>query len=105
MGDKKFTATASTKWRVLNIGIGTVTLIAVEPIKKDETSQNSGNFVMSGAIGYLYAERELNEICKIFGYGYGADTLQVTKYSYGGPKDGELTGKIAGSGARSITIK
>ena len=60
---------------------------------------------MNGAIGYLYAERELNEICKIYGYGYGADTSQVTKYSYGGPLDGELTGEITGTGARSITIE
>ena len=104
-GGQKFTATASTKWKVLDIGIGTVTLISEEPIKKDEQSQNNGNFVMRGAMGYLYAERELNEICKIYGYGYGANTSQVTKYSYGGPTDGELGGEITGSGARSITIE
>lgn len=104
-GGQKFTATASTKWRVLDIGNGTVTLISGEPVKKDDTSQDSGNFVMNGAIGYLYAERELNEICKIYGYGYGADTSQVTKYNYGGPTDGELTGEITDSGARSITIE
>ena len=104
-GGQKFTATASTKWRVLDIENGTVTLISGEPVKKDDTSQDSGNFVMNGAIGYLYAERELNEICKIYGYGYGADTSQVTKYNYGGPTDGELTGEITGSGARSMTIE
>lgn len=104
-GGQKFTATESIKWKVLDIGTGTVTLIPAEPIKKDEISQDNGNFVMKGVIGYLYAERELNEICKIFGYGHGADTSQVTKYSYGGPKDGQLTGKITGSGARSITIE
>ena len=104
-GGQKFTATASTKWKVLDIGMGTVTLISAESIKKDETTQDSGNFVMRGAIGYLYAERELNEICKIFGYGYGADTSQVTKYSYGGPVDGKLTEEITGSGARSMTIE
>ena len=100
-GGQKFTATASTKWRVLDIGNGTVTLISENPIITDV----GGNFTMNGAIGYLYAERELNEICKIYGYGYGADTSQVTKYNYGGPIDGELTGEITGSGARSITTE
>ena len=100
-GGQKFTATASTKWRVLDIGNGTVTLISENPI----TTDAGGNFTMRGAIGYLYAERELNEICKIYGYGYGADTSQVTKYSYGGPLDRDLTGEITGSGARSMTIE
>ncbi len=100
-GGQKFTATASTKWRVLDIGNGTVTLISENPI----TTDAGENFTMNGAIGYLYAEQELNEICKIYGYGYGADTSQVTKYNYGGPTDGELTGEIRGSGARSITIE
>ncbi len=100
-GGQKFTATASTKWRVLDIGTGTVTLISENPI----TTDADGNFTMYGAIGYLYAEQELNEICKIYGYGYGADTSQVTKYSYGGPLDGDLTGEITDSGARSITIE
>ena len=100
-GGQTFTATADTKWRVLDIGSGTVTLISENPI----TTDTGGNFTMNGAIGYLYAERELNEICKIYGYGYGADTSQVTKYNYGGPTDRNLTGEITGSGARSITIE
>ena len=96
-----FTATASTKWRVLSIENGTVTLISEDAIKTDA----GGNFVLRGAPGYLYAEQELNEVCKIYGYGYGADKSQVTTYSYGGPLDGELTGQITGSGARSITVE
>ena len=102
-GGQTFTATASTKWKVLDIGIGTgtVTLISENVI----TTDAGKNFVMKGAIGYLYAEQELNEICKIYGYGYGANTSQVTEYSYGGPLDGDLIGQITGSGARSITIK
>ena len=100
-GDQTFTATANTKWRVLDIGTGTVTLISENPI----TTDAGGNFTMNSAIGYLYAEQELHEICKIYGYGYGADTSQVTEYSYGGPLDGDLTGKITGSGARSITAE
>ena len=96
-----FTAKASTKWRVLEIGTGTVTLISKDVIKTDA----GGNFVLRGAPGYLYAEQELNEVCKIYGYGYGANKSQVTTYSYGGPKDGELTGQITGSGARSIRVE
>ena len=97
-----FTATATgTRWKVLSIENGTVTLISEDVIKTDA----GGNFVLRGAPGYLYAEQELNEVCKIYGYGYGADKSQVTTYSYGGPLDGDLTGQITGSGARSITIK
>ena len=104
-GGQKFTATVSTKWRILDIGKGTVTLISAEPIKKDDPSKTGESFILAGPVGYLYAEQELNEICKIYGYGYGANTSQVTEYSYGGPEDGILTGKITGSGARSITIE
>ena len=96
-----FTAKASTKWRVLEIGTGTVTLISKDVIKTDA----GGNFVLRGAPGYLYAEQELNEVCKIYGYGYGANKSQVTTYSYGGPTDGKLTGQITGSGARSIRVE
>ena len=94
-----FTATASTKWRILSIENGTVTLISEDVITA------IGNFDLYGAPGYLYAEQELHEACKIYGYGYGADKSQVTTYSYGGPKDGELTGQITGSGARSIRVE
>ena len=96
-----FTAKASTKWKILSIENGTVTLISKDVIKTDA----GGNFVLRGAPGYLYAEQELNEVCKIYGYGYGANKSQVTTYSYGGPKDGELTGQITGSGARSIKVE
>ena len=99
-GGQKFTATANTKWRVLNIENGKIQLISENVIKTDVGS----DFVMSGAVGYLYAERELNEICKIYGYEYGADTSQVTQYNYGGPLEENLTGQITGSGARSIRI-
>ena len=95
-----FTATA-TKWKVLSIENGTVTLISEDVIKTDA----GGNFVLRGAPGYLHAEQELNEVCKIYGYGYGADKSQATTYSYGGPTDGELTGQITGSGARSIRVE
>ena len=44
-------------------------------------------------------------MCKIFGYGYGADTSKGANYTVGGPADTPITGKIEGTGARSITIE
>lgn len=99
---QNFTATADTKWRVLSIENGTVELISENVIK---TSDTNANFVLSGARGYLYAEQELNEVCKIFGYGYGADTTKGGTYTTGGPIDTPITGKVEGTGARSITIE
>lgn len=99
--EQNFTATADTKWRVLSIENGTVELISENVIK---TNANE-NFKLKGAIGYLYAEQELNEVCKIFGYGYGADPTKGGTYTTGGPIDTPSTGKIEGTGARSITIE
>ena len=99
-----FTATANTKWRVLNINSdGTVELISENIIQTSATTPS--NFILQGARGYLYAEQELNEVCKIFGYGYGADTSKGANYTVGGPADTPITGKIEGTGARSITIE
>lgn len=53
----------------------------------------------------MYAEQELNEACKIFGYGYGADTTKGGNYTTGGPIDTPTIGKIEGTGARNITIE
>lgn len=100
-GVQNFTATANTKWRVLSIENGTVELIAENVIKTNDNT----TFTLKGAIGYLYAEQELNEVCKIFGYGYGADTTEGGTYTVGGPIDTPTTGKIEGTGARSITIE
>lgn len=99
---QNFTATADTRWRVLSIENGVVELISENVIK---TSDTNANFILKGAIGYLYAERELNEVCKIFGYGYGADTTKGGSYTTGGPIDTQITGKIEETGARSITIE
>ena len=99
---QNFTATADTRWRVLSIENGVVELISENVIK---TSDTNANFILKGAIGYLYAERELNEVCKIFGYGYGADTAKGGSYTTGGPIDTQITGKIEETGARSITIE
>ena len=104
-GGQTFTANSDIKWRVLSISSNKLELISENPIKKDNVSQNSGYFMLNGAVGYLYFEQELNEICKIYGYGYGADTSKSITYTTGGPKDTLSAGSIAGSGARSITAE
>lgn len=100
--EQTFKATADTKWRVLSIKNDTVELISENVIKTFDTNSE---FVLRGARGYLYAEQELNEACKIFGYGYGADTTKGGNYTVGGPLDTLVTGKIEGTGARSITVE
>ena len=109
-GGQTFTAKANdgsetgVKWRVLSVSDNKIELISEKPVLKDETSQDNGNFVLQGGIGYLYAEQELNEICKIYGYGYGADKDVGATYTVGGPEDTPIIGKIEGTGARSVTI-
>lgn len=97
-----FTANSDIKWRVLSINkeTGEVVLISEEPIKTDA----GRNFYMRGAIGYLYAEQELNEICKIYGYGKGANTAREVEYETGYIEEEKETEIIKGSGARSIDI-
>ena len=103
-GTQTYEAKNTMKWRILNIDNNKVELISTETIKKNENEDN-GNFILYGAIGYLYYEQELNEICKIYGYGYGADENTITKYTIGGPYEGEENIQtISGSGARSINI-
>ncbi len=94
-----FTAKDSIKWRVLNVNDDGVELISENAIKTDAGE----NFTLEGGIGYLYAEQELNDACKIYGYGYGANTALQTEYKIGGP-DEEETKTSTGSGARSINI-
>lgn len=100
-GGQTFTANSNVRWRVLNVEGDTVELISEEPIKTDLGK----NFGFRGAIAYLYIEQELNEVCKIYGYGYGADTTKGGTYTVGGPLDTPTTKKIEGTGARSITIE
>lgn len=100
--EQTFKATENTQWRVLSIENGTVELISRNGIK---TFDKDLDFFIKGARGYLYAEQELNEVCKIFGYGYGADTTKGGSYTVGGPLDTLVTGKIEGTGARSITVE
>lgn len=99
-GGQTFTANSNIKWKVLSIDdeTGEIVLISEEPIRAD----NGIDFHMQGAIGYLYAEQELNEICKIYGYGKGANTLKIFEYEIGDAVEGIETRQIIGSGARSI---
>lgn len=96
-----FTATADIKWRILTVDKENkrVELISENPIDTD----NGDEYILEGGIGYLYAEKELNEICKIYGYGYGADTSLDSSYIVGGPFE-ETVEKIEKTGARSISI-
>lgn len=93
-----FTVEENTKWRVLSKDetTGEVVLISETPMHK---------VGIKGAIGYLYAEQELNEICKIYGYGKGANTSKTFTYETGDVVEGLIKGTITGSGARSITVE
>ena len=101
--EQTFTANNTIQWRVLskNEQTGEVVLISAEPINNDAGII----FIMNEAIGYLYAEQELNEICKIYGYGVGADTTKMFTYETGDVVEGLDKGTITGSGARSINIE
>ncbi len=98
--EQTFTANNTIKWRVLskNETTGEVVLISAEAINAD----NGVTFTMKGAIGYLYAQQELNEICKIYGYGIGADTGKTFNYEIGDVVEGIERRTITESGARSI---
>lgn len=109
-GGQTFTAKSEIKWRVLSITPEIVELISETSIKKDNTNDYNGSFILKGGIGYLYAEQELHEACKIYGYGYGTHKAQTTTYTIGGSFDLDgngkaLTGEISGSGARSILVE
>ena len=93
-----FNVEENTKWRVLSKDeqTGEVVLISEAPMHQ---------FGMKGAIGYLYAEQELNEICKIYGYGKRANTGKTFRYKTGDVVEGLTEGSITGSGARSITVE
>ena len=96
-GDQTFTSSSSLKWRVLGWDdeTGGVMLISEAPI---------GTFTIRSGVGYLYAEQELNEICKIYGYGTGANTSKKFNYVTGDIIEGTTVGTITGSGARSINV-
>lgn len=102
--EQTFEARTDIKWRVYDVNkeTGVITLISEEVIgpKRGGTLQN--NFILYAGIGYLYSEQEIESACAIYGYGYGADTSKSTTYTVGGPFDDKITGKIEGTGARSM---
>lgn len=92
--EQTFTAETGKHWRVIGVKGNKIEIIPEELLD---------TFPLVGALGYLYAEQELNEICKIYGYGYGADTTVGATYTIGGPAQNEMqTRTISGTGARSI---
>ena len=96
-----FTSNDNIKWRVLSKENNEVVLISEEPLQTDDNK----NFYLNGAIGYLYAEEELNKICSIYGHGVGANTNKTFSYEVG-----DVVGKVeertlTRSGARSITVE
>ena len=96
-----FTSNDNIKWRVLSKENNEVVLISEEPIKTDDNK----NFYLNGAIGYLYAEEELNKICSIYGHGVGANTSKTFSYEVGDVVEGVEKRTLTGSGARSITVE
>lgn len=92
-----FMVDTSLRWRVLNkdTSTGEVVLISEKPID---------NLSLKGAIGYLYAEEEINKICSIYGYGNGANKDKVFNYQTGYTEEGLNEGTITGSGARSVNV-
>ena len=105
---KAYGTDAYQKWKVFskNESTGEVVLISEYGVFSDTIMSGSGQFKIGGAIGYLYYEQELANICAIYGYGKGADTTKQFTYQVGNPLVDTLkTETISGSGARSITIE
>lgn len=100
--NQKFTSSSNIKWRVLSKdeSTGEVVLISEQPILSDAGDY----FYLYGAVGYLYVEQELSNICAIYGHGYGADTGKTFYYKVGDIIEEEEK-CVTGSGARSLNIE
>ena len=96
-----FTSNDDIKWRVLSKENNEVVLINEGPILTNDNE----DFYLNGAIGYLYAEEELNKICSIYGHGVGANTSKTFSYEVGDVVEGVEKRTLTGSGARSITVE
>jgi len=96
-----FTSNDNIKWRVLSKENNEVVLISEEPLQTDDNKE----FYLNGAIGYLYAEEELNKICSIYGHGVGANTNKRFSYEVGDVVGEVEKRTLTGSGARSITVE
>lgn len=69
--DQEFSNETDTNgWRVLGVDEekGEILLISADPIK---TTENA-DFNIRGYTGYQYGEAQLDKVCAVFGYGYGA---------------------------------
>ena len=96
-----FTSNDNIKWRVLSKENNEVVLISEEPLQTDDNK----DFYLRGAIGYLYAEEELNKICSIYGHGVGANINKTFSYEVGDVVEVVDKREYTGSGARSITVE
>ena len=96
-----FTSNDDIKWRVLSKENNEIVLISEEPIS---TTDNK-SLRLNNAIGYLYAEEELNKICSIYGHGVGANTSKTFSYEVGDVVERVEEIAYTGSGARSITVE
>lgn len=96
--DQQFTSKSNLTWRVLSVDKTTKEVILI-------SDENIGNISFYGPVGYLYAEQELNEICKIYGYGKGANTSKSFVHYIGDESEGLTTRTVTGSGARNLNIE
>lgn len=103
-GEQTYEVTSEMKWKVLSVTDDKVEIVPENVVNKKEQGY-SYDFEITGPIGYLYAEQELNEICKIYGYGYGADLNFGGTYTIGGPLDTPITRKIEGTGGRCLKVE
>lgn len=98
-GQEFSTENTSTQWRLLGVEYASdgdyLIIIPATPIQS--TSQS--NLSLYGANGYLYGVDEINNICKIYGYGKGAssarsieieDVNKITGYDPLNTGDGEI---------------
>lgn len=85
------------KWQVLSKDTSTGEVVLI-------SEKYPNIYRLWGPVGFMYAEQELNSICAIYGYGKGADTSKTFEYKTGYEVDGETTGRLTGTGARSINM-
>jgi len=78
-GEQTFTVPEDTSdilWRVLSIENGKVNLVSETEMGRNGVwtgDWENDTLYLSGITGYAYGEEEINEVCKIYGYGEGAE--------------------------------
>lgn len=95
--EESYTVQEGIKWRVLNIDeqTGKIELISTTPVM---------DYTLGAEEGFLYINRNLNRLCSIYGYGYGADRENGTIYTMGGPWEKEINVKILGTAGRALNV-